>query len=80
MPEILSELQPIFRDVLDQPDLSIARESSGHTVDGWDSLAHINLVSAIEQHFKIRLALGELQELKDVGGMVDLIARKIAKR
>ena len=78
MTDILNDLQPIFRDVLDEPELEITRASNGHNVRGWDSLAHINLVSAIEQHFGIHLALGELQDLKDVGGMVDLIARKLA--
>ena len=79
MPEqILDKLQPIFQDVFDDPKLAIARESSAQTVEGWDSLAHINLVSAIEQEFGIRFALGELETLKNVGEMVDLIQAKVA--
>lgn len=73
----LERLQPIFQDVLDNPDLRIDRSSSALTVPGWDSLAHINLVVAIEHEFKIKFALGELEELKDVGEMVDLMERKI---
>ncbi|MCC7054127.1 MAG: acyl carrier protein [Gemmatimonadaceae bacterium] len=73
----LSAVLPIFRDVLDQPSLVLSRDSSGFTVDGWDSLAHINIVSAIEEEFRLRFALGELQELKNVGEMVDLINRKL---
>jgi len=76
MADILAELGPIFRDILDQPDLDISRESNASNVDGWDSLAHVNLVTAIQQHFKVKFALGELQELKNVGEMVDLIAVK----
>jgi acyl carrier protein len=45
-------------------------------VEDWDSLAHINLVVAIEKRFRIKFALGELQSLKNVGDMLDLIARK----
>ena len=78
MTDLLERLQPIFRDVLDDPALVVTRASNGHTVAGWDSLAHINLVSAIEQEFGIRFALGELQQLKDVGDMLDLMARKLA--
>jgi acyl carrier protein len=78
MRDVLEELQPIFRDVLDQPDLAIGRDSNAQSVDGWDSLAHISLVSAIEQEFGIHIALGELQDLKNVGEMVDLINRKLA--
>lgn len=79
MADILSQLQPIFRDVLDNPHLDITRESNASAVPGWDSLAHINLVSAIEQEFGIRFALGELQELKNVGEMIDLMGQKLAK-
>ncbi len=80
MSDILTELKPIFRDILDQPGLDISRGSNASNVDDWDSLAHVNLVTAIEQHFKIRFALGELQELKNVGEMVDLIGVKLSAR
>ena len=72
----LAELQPIFQDILDQPDLVITRASNAQTVEDWDSLAHVNLVTAIERHFKIRFALAELQGLKNVGEMIDLIEQK----
>jgi len=80
MVEILEQLQPIFRDVLDNPDVRITRESSAASVPGWDSLAHINLVSAIEHEFRIRFALGELEDLKNVGEMIDLMERKLVKK
>ena len=78
MDSIIEELQPIFRDILDQPDLVLTRESNANNVEDWDSLAHINLVTSIEKHYKIKFALGELQELKDVGDMADLIRVKLA--
>jgi acyl carrier protein len=78
--ELLAELQPIFQDVLDQPDLIITRESNAQNVEDWDSLAHINLVSSIEKHFKVKFALSELQGLKNVGEMIDLIQSKLANR
>jgi acyl carrier protein len=78
MSDILAELQPIFRDVLDDPALQITRQSSAATVANWDSLAHINLVSAIEQEFRIRFSLSELAGLKNVGDMIDLMEQKLA--
>ena len=78
MTDILPRLQPIFRDVMDDEKLVVTRESNGQNVDGWDSLAHINLVSAIESEFHIRFALGELEELKNVGDMIDMMERKLS--
>jgi len=77
---ILEELQSIFRDILDQPDLVLTRASNANNVEDWDSLAHINLVTAVEKRYKIKFALGELQELKDVGDMIDLIEVKLAAK
>ncbi len=79
MDDILARLQPIFRDVLENPSLIITAASSGKNVDGWDSLAHINLVSAIEHEFRIRFALGELEKLQNVGEMVGLIQTKLKR-
>jgi acyl carrier protein len=79
MSELLERLQPIFRDVFDSSDLTITRASNAESVEGWDSLAHINLISAIEQEFHIGFALGELESLKNVGDMVDLMQLKLER-
>jgi acyl carrier protein len=78
--ELLSRLQPIFRDVFDDPSVSVGRESNAGTIEGWDSLAHINLVTSVEQEFGIRFALGELQGLKNVGDMLDMMEVKLNRR
>jgi acyl carrier protein len=77
MSELLAQLQPIFRDVFDRGDLVVTRESNAESVEGWDSLAHITLINAIEEQFRVDFALGELESLKNVGEMVDLIERKL---
>jgi acyl carrier protein len=77
---IIQELQPIFRDVLDQPGLNLTAGSNASNIEDWDSLAHVNLVVAIEKQYKVKFALGELQGLKDVGDMATLIQKKLANK
>ena len=77
--EVLAKLQPIFQEALNQPKLEVTRESSALNTKNWDSLAHIDLMEMIEAHFKVRFALGELQDLKQVGDLVDLIVVKAGK-
>ena len=74
--EVFSGVQEIFRDVFDDTDLIINNLTNSEDIEDWDSLNHINLVSAIEKEFKIRFALGELMEIKDVGAMIDLMMLK----
>lgn len=80
MDSMLLEVQDIFRDVFDQCDLLITRQSNASTIDDWDSLAHINLITAIEKKFKIKFALSELKELETVGDMLDLVQTKIGAK
>lgn len=75
--EIFNGVQDIFRDIFDEDDLVIQDSTGSDEIEDWDSLNHINLVSAIEKEFKIRFALGELQTLKDVGAMIDLMEEKL---
>ena len=71
--EVFNGVQDIFRDIFDVDDLVINNTTNSDEIEDWDSLNHINLVSAIEKEFKIKFALGELMTLKDVGAMVDLM-------
>ena len=80
MDNLLEEVQEIFRDIIGDDELVITRDSNASTVEDWDSLTHTNLVTAIEKRYKIRFALGELQELKNVGDMLDLIQKKLAAK
>jgi acyl carrier protein len=77
--EIIKEIEPIFRDVLDQPELKLTAESNASNVEDWDSLAHVTLVGAVERRFRLKFTLAELQRLKNIGDMADLIQKKLAK-
>ena len=77
--EVFSGVQEIFRDIFDVDDLVIDDLTNSDDIEDWDSLNHINLVSAIEKEFKIRFALGELMEINDVGAMIDLMMFKKLK-
>lgn len=76
--EILEQLTPIFRNVLDDDDLTITPATKAADVDEWDSLAHIHLVVSIEKAFKMRFSAEEVSSLENVGDLVALIIKKQA--
>ena len=78
--DTLAILNGVFRQVFDDESLVVTRDTTASDIEEWDSLTHMNLVMAVEQRFKIRVALGELQSLKNVGGMIDLIDKKAQKK
>ena len=75
--EVFNGVQDIFRDIFDEDDMVIEDKTNSDDVEEWDSLNHINLVSAFEKEFKIKFTLEELISLKDVGTMVDLMIEKL---
>ena len=74
--QILTEVQEIFRDVLDNEDIVLANETVADDIEEWDSLTHIQLVVAVEKHFKIKFTSKEILMWKNVGEMIDSIAAK----
>ena len=74
--EILSQVSKILSDVLDVEDLIITEKTHASDVNEWDSLNHIQLIVAIEKHFKIRFTSREIQSWSNVGEMIDSIEQK----
>lgn len=74
--EILKRLTPIFRDVLEKPALAVTPQTSASDVENWDSLNHVTLIMQVERTFGVKFALGELQDLKNVGALIELIRKK----
>lgn len=74
--QILEEVQDIFREVLDNEEIVLASETTADDIEEWDSLTHIQLIVAIEKHFKIKFTSKEILSWQNVGEMVDCIAAK----
>jgi len=75
--EILQQVEAIFKDVLDENDIILTETSTANDVEGWDSLTHIQLIVAIEKHFKIKFSSKEILSWKNVGEMIDSIFSKL---
>jgi acyl carrier protein len=73
---IWSALTKVFREIFDDPALTISPETTAKNIPDWDSLAHIQLMVAIEQEFGMRFNTGEVAGLNNVGEMVALIASR----
>jgi len=74
--EMLKQINAIFIDVLDNEEIVLNEKTSADDVEDWDSLTHIQLIVAIEKHFKIRFTSKEIQSWANVGEMMECIGKK----
>jgi acyl carrier protein len=73
---ILNQLNGIFEEIIDKGTICLSENTVPAEVDGWDSLAHIQLVVAIEKHFDIKFTSEEILLWKNIGEMIDCILAK----
>ena len=71
-------LNQIFCMVFDDETIQVRSDMTANDVDGWDSLSHVNLITAIEAKFNLRFSQKELLSQRNVGNLIDDIERKIA--
>ena len=77
--EVFCIVQNIFKNIFNNSDMVITYSTNSDELENWDSLNHINLMSAVEKEFNIKFALGELMELKNVEKIINLIVNEKLK-
>ena len=75
--DVWQRLTGVFRDVFDDDSIVIGPETTAKDIEGWDSLANIELLVAIEKSFnRVKFNTGEVASLRNVGELVAAIKRK----
>jgi len=83
MHDLLSEIQEIFSQCVSTiQNLIITRESNASTVEDWDSLAHVNLVTRHrKKNTRSGFALGGVARIEECGETSStLLEKKIATK
>ena len=75
--EILERVQSLFQDVLDDDSINLSAEMSSEDIEGYDSLAHIQIVDAISKEFKTKFKAREIMSWSSIGEMIDCIHNKL---
>ena len=75
---VLAKLTDVFRDVFDDPSISLTRSTTAREIEEWDSLNQIRLLLACEKKFGVRLKPRDINALENVGEMVDHLLTVIA--
>lgn len=74
--QVLAELTNIFHEIFGDDSITLTPETTAEDIDRWDSFNHINILVASEMRFGIKFQTAEVEGLRNVGHLVELIAKK----
>lgn len=75
--DLKNKLTRIFQATFNDDSLELTEQLTANDVDNWDSLTHMILISDIEQEFDIKFKLKDLNKMKNVGALIEILSSKI---
>lgn len=74
VPSLEVRLREILSDVLDLDPEQISDDFSRDDESGWDSMAHLRLITAVEQAFGLKFTMREIEEIRSYGDLRERVA------
>ena len=75
--DIVEKLTGIFKSIFGNASLELKEEMTANDVENWDSLSHMQMISEVEKEFDIKFKLKDLNKMKQVGNLIDIIKSKL---
>jgi len=76
--EVFDLITPIFRSVMSDPSIELTPTTTTGEIPKWNSFRYVDIIMQIEESLDIRLFSREIDKLRNVGEMVELIKSKKA--
>lgn len=77
---VLNDVRRLAADIFKLTVDDVPATATRDTVPAWDSVAHVNLVLAAEQHFDVQFLPEEMLEMLSIELVAMLVAEKLAAR
>ena len=72
-------LEQVFRMVLGDSEIELTDDTTAADIEGWDSVAHVNLMFAIETEFEIEFLDNEFSRFINIGQLRSSIEAKLGE-
>lgn len=78
--QLYRELTDVFQDVFDDDTITLTPQTTAADIEGWDSVAHVNLIVAIEARLGVKFKTSEVEGLHNVGQLAGVLEYKLEQR
>ncbi|HRH70324.1 MAG: acyl carrier protein [Flavobacteriales bacterium] len=76
--ELVPRIQRSVSAVLGHANFEMRDDLTAADVEGWDSLTHMSIITGLEKEFNVKFKLKEINKLKNMGSLIELIQSKFA--
>lgn len=73
MSDKIEGVRAIVAEAIDRDAAEIPASEDRDNIDGWDSLAHLRVITAFEEHYGIRLTMQQIGEIRSVSDLARYI-------
>ena len=73
----IEEVRRLAADVMRKTIDEVPADGTRDSISGWDSMAHVNLVLALEQHFGVQFKPEEMMEMLSIELTAMLVDEKL---
>ena len=63
----------IFNDILELDEGCVTQDSTPEDIDNWDSVSNVNIIVALEEEFRIKFKLEDIQDARTVKDFINLV-------
>ncbi len=75
--EAYKEMDAVFQDIFDDENIHVQDDTTAKDIADWDSLMHVTLCVAIERRFGIKFNMDQVNTMKNVGEMMDIVLSQL---
>lgn len=72
----LGDILQLASDVFKTPVDTLAADQPPSEIQGWDSLNHLNLITAAEKHYNLQFSVHEMMSVSSLARLLDIILEK----
>jgi acyl carrier protein len=77
--EVMQELRALVADILGVDASQVVAESGPQKTDNWDSLAHLSIITAVEERFGIRFSMTDIRRIETFDALAKALSERLGK-
>ncbi len=74
---LVAQIRTTLVSVLGHDRFEMRDDLTAPDVEGWDSLTHMSIITGLEKSFGIKFKLREINQLRNMGSLIELINSKV---